>query len=176
MKLPLWILNQRPLTLMHARSSGSLIIYLSLFFSMCLSIIPLPNPIAVLMPSWTLLTLMYWGMALPHKVSIGTGWVTGLLFDALSGSILGQHALIFSITTFFSHTLYSRLRNYRIWQQAIFILFFLLLVRLLSLWVSQLNYPLETDYRYWLQVVISALSWPIIFSTLRLVRRRFRVQ
>jgi rod shape-determining protein MreD len=161
---------------MHARSSGSLIVYLSLFFSMCLSIIPLVNPIAALMPSWTLLTLMYWSIALPHKVSIGTGWVTGLLFDVLSGSLIGQHALIFSTTTFFSHKLYSRLRNYRVWQQAIFILFFLLLMRLLSLWISQLNYPLEPDYRYWLQVVISALCWPLIFSILRLVRRQFRVQ
>ncbi|MDX2426080.1 MAG: rod shape-determining protein MreD [Cycloclasticus sp.] len=161
---------------MHARSSGSLIIYLSLFFSMCLSITPFSNPIAAQMPSWTLLTLMYWSIALPHKVSIGTGWLTGLLFDVLSGSLIGQHALIFSITTFFGHTLYSRLRNYRVWQQAIFILFFLLLMRLLSLWISQLNYPLETDYLYWLQVVTSALIWPLIFSILRLVRRRFRVQ
>lgn len=161
---------------MHARSSGNVIIYLSLFFSMCLSIAPWSNSIAGLMPSWTLLTLMYWSIALPHKVSIGTGWVTGLLFDVLSGSIIGQHALIFSITTFFSHTLYSRLRNYLVWQQAIFILFFLLLMRLLSLWISQLNFPLNIDYQYWLQVVISALIWPIIFSILRRVRRRFRVQ
>ena len=143
---------------------------------MCLSIAPWSNSIVALMPSWTLLTLMYWSIALPHKVSIGTGWVTGLLFDVLSGSIIGQHALIFSITTFFSHSLYSRLRNYLVWQQAIFILFFLLLMRLISLWISQLDLPLNIDYQYWLQVAISALSWPIIFSILRRVRRRFRVQ
>jgi len=45
------------------------------------------------MPSWTLLAFMYWNIALPHKVSVGTGFITGLLFDTLIGSTLGQNAL-----------------------------------------------------------------------------------
>jgi len=108
---------------MHARSSGSSIIYLSLFIAMCFSVLPWTNQIATWMPNWTLLVLMYWSIALPHKVSIGTAFATGLLFDVLTGSSLGQNALIFSLTTFCSHTFYSRLRNYHVWQQAIFILF-----------------------------------------------------
>lgn len=143
---------------------------------MCMDIAPWPNHIASFMPNWTLLVLMYWNIALPHKISIGTGFVIGLLFDTLSGAALGQNALIFSIASFLSHTLYSRLRNYLVWQQAIIILFFLLLMQLLSLWISQFSYHFEVGIEYWLQALSSAIIWPFVFATLRLTRRRFRVQ
>jgi len=160
----------------HAKSSGGMVIYLSLFFAMSLNISPWPNQISNLMPNWTLLVLMYWNIALPHKVSVGTGFATGLLFDTLTGAALGQNALIFSIASFLSHTLYSRLRNYLIWQQAILILFFLLTMQLLALWISQFSYPSDASFQYWLPAVSSAIIWPIMFASLRLVRRRFKVQ
>ncbi|MEO1888748.1 MAG: rod shape-determining protein MreD [Cycloclasticus sp.] len=161
---------------MHARSSGGFIIYLSLFIAMCLSVAPWPNQLAIVMPSWTLLTLMYWNIALPHKVSVGTGFMTGLLLDVLTGSTLGQNALIFSIASFLSHTLYSRLRNYHVWQQACFILLFLLIMQLLSLWISRFTHYFDAGYGYWTQAFTSAMIWPVVFASLRLVRRRFRVQ
>lgn len=161
---------------MHAKSSGGFVIALSLFFSMCLSIVPWPNQIAIWMPNWTLLTLMYWSIALPHKVSVFTGFITGLLLDILTGNLLGQNALIFSTASFFSHALYSRLRNYRVWQQATFVLFFLLLMKFLSLWIDQLLTHTNAGYQYWLQAFSGAMLWPVIFASLRLIRRRFKVQ
>lgn len=143
---------------------------------MCLNITPWPNQFASLMPSWTLLILMYWSIALPHKVSVGTGFSIGILVDILTGSALGQNALIFSIASFLSHTVYSRLRNYHVWQQACFILLFLLAMRFLSFWIGLFSGHAIIGYQYWLQAFISALIWPAIFACLRLTRRRFRVQ
>lgn len=143
---------------------------------MCLNILPWPNSIAIFMPNWTLLILMYWSIALPHKVSIGTGWVTGLLFDVLTESTLGHNALLFSIVAFFGHTFYSRLRNYLVWQQACLIVLFFLLLQLLSSWVSQLDSTVNVGSLYWLQPLTSGVLWPIMFSILRLIRRRFNIQ
>jgi len=161
---------------MRTKSSGTLALYLSLFTAMALSIVPWPNTVASIMPNWVLLSLMYWCIALPHKVSVGTSWTVGLLVDALSDSLLGQNALIYSIAALFAHKLYLRLRNYRVWQQAIFILVFLLFMQLLSLWISQLANTRGSGYTYWYQPVSSAIVWPIMFLLLRLVRRRFNVQ
>jgi len=161
---------------MRTKSSGTFTLYLSLVIAMGLSIIPWSNTVTSMMPNWALLALMYWSIALPHKVSVGTAWVLGLLVDTLSGSLLGQNALIFSLAAFFAHKLYLRLRNYRIWQQALFILFFLLLIQLISLWISQLSGAGNSSYQYWYQPLSSAIAWPVIFLLLRLVRRRFNVQ
>lgn len=145
---------------------------------MGLSIIPWPNSLACYMPNWVLLSLMYWCIALPHKVSVGTGWITGLLVDALSDSLLGQNALIFSIIAFFAHKLYLRLRNYRLWQQAMFILLSLLAMQLLSLLISHLaeNQGYKHNYSYWYQAISSATAWPLVFFLLRNIRRRLNVQ
>jgi len=164
---------------MHTKKpSGSSVLYLTLFAAMGLSIIPWPSPIACYMPNWILLSLMYWCIALPHKVSVGTGWTTGLLVDALSDSLLGQNALIFSIIAFFAHKLYLRLRNYRLWQQAMFILLSLLTMQLLSLMISHLadNKYYNNNYSYWYQAASSAIAWPLMFFLLRNIRRRFNVQ
>lgn len=161
---------------MHAKSSGGHVIYLSFFFSMCLTVLPWSNQVATFMPHWTLMTLMYWSIALPYKVSIGTGFMIGLLFDVLTGSLLGLNTLAFCIAAFLSHTMYSQIRNYLIWQQAGFLLFFFLSIQLLMLWITQLASSTNTDYTYWFQALTSALLWPFVFATLRLTRRRFRVQ
>jgi len=161
---------------MRTKSSGTLALYLSLLAAMGLSIAPWPNTIAYMMPNWVLLSLMYWCIALPHKVSVGTCWSVGLLVDTLSDSLLGQNALIYSIAALFAHKLYLRMRNYRVWQQAIFILFFLSFMQLLSLWISQLANANGSGYAHWYQPISSAVVWPIMFLLLRLVRRRFNVQ
>jgi len=161
---------------MHANSSGGIIIALTIFFSMCLCIAPWPDQAAILMPNWTLLTLMYWSIALPHKISIFSGFIVGLLFDVLTGSLLGQQALIFSMTAFFCHSFYSRFRNYRIWQQSILILIFLVSIKLLFLWIERFTLHTGYTYQHGLQVLISSMSWPVVFASLRSVRRRFRVQ
>lgn len=142
---------------------------------MCLSVLPWSNTLAYLMPNWVLLTLVYWCIALPHKVSVGTGWTSGLLVDALSGSLLGQNALIYSLAAFLAHKLYLRLRHYHIWQQATFILFFLLFMQLLALWINQLSEQQYNNYRYWYQPISSAIIWPFVFLLLRTIQRQFKV-
>ena len=161
---------------MYANSSGRLIIYFSLFLSMCLNISPWSNQIGLIMPNWTLLVLMYWSMALPHKIGIGIGWLTGLLFDVLTGSIIGKNALLFSIAIHSSKKLYPRIRHYEVWQQTVLILSFFLIIQMFAQWINQLSYPAHTGHYYWLQAVSSTLACPIVFALLRLTRQRYKIR
>ena len=64
------------------------------------------------------LILIYWCIALPHRVGIATGLVAGLGVDVLEGAILGQNALAMVVVALLSLLLYQRLRVYSILQQA----------------------------------------------------------
>ncbi|RMG27723.1 MAG: rod shape-determining protein MreD, partial [Gammaproteobacteria bacterium] len=73
------------------------IILLSLFTAWVLSVLPLPEAFRPWRPEWPLLVLVYWSLALPHRVNLGTAWITGLVQDLLVGTLLGQHALAYAV-------------------------------------------------------------------------------
>ena len=62
-----------------------------------LEIMPWPNDFQGYRPTWVVLVLLYWALALPDKVSVGTAFVVGIIWDLVVGSILGIHALVLSI-------------------------------------------------------------------------------
>lgn len=158
-----------------AQRHGGAIIFLSLTVALLLTIVPLPEDLRLLRPDWVLLVLIYWAMALPHRVGVGIGWIMGLINDVLTGMLLGQHALAYCLVIFLTLKLHQRLRLYPLWQQAQSILVLLTLSQLLLLWINgMIGRPLHS-WLYWAPSVLGALLWPVLFVFLRGLRRAFRV-
>ena len=157
------------------RHHGGGIIFFSLAVALLLTSVPLPDDVRILRPDWVLLALIYWSMALPHRVGVGTGWLLGLVVDALTGTLLGQHALAYSLVIFLTLKLHQRLRLYPLWQQALSVLVLLSLGQLLLLWINgMIGRPIHS-WLYWLPSLVGALLWPFLFVILRGLRRAFRV-
>ena len=160
---------------MSGAAPGRLIIAVTIAIAMLLMILPIPEWARPYRPQWVTLVLLYWSIALPHRVGVGSGFVSGVILDVLTGTLLGQHALGLSIVTFIAIQLHQRIRVFPFWQQSLGILVLLLVDHLLALWVIGATHGVAPDLSYWLVPVIGALLWPWIFVTLRKVRRHFKV-
>lgn len=158
------------------RHHGGIIILLSFALAMLLTIIPLGDSLQNLRPDWVTLTLIFWCLSLPDRVSVGSGFTAGLFLDTLEGTLLGQHALALSLIAYASARLHQRIRVYPPWQQSLTVLLLLLLHQLLTLWIdSTIGRPLA-GISFWLPSLISALLWPIYSQILTSLRINFSVQ
>ena len=67
-------------------------IWISFIFAMALAVTPMPESLMYARPAWVPLLLVYWIMT-TSKVGLLTAWILGVMLDALTGALLGHHAL-----------------------------------------------------------------------------------
>jgi len=152
---------------------GYSIILATLLISLVLSVLPMPENLQLYRVQWTALVLVYWCMAVPEKVGVGFAFVTGLLLDILTGTLLGQHALGLSVVGFITLKTYRRVRVFPLWQQSVFVVALLVVERLLFFWVDgTIGRPAKTA-ESWVAPLLGGLIWPWLFIVMRDLRRRF---
>ncbi|WP_421869360.1 rod shape-determining protein MreD [Motiliproteus sp.] len=154
---------------------GSWVILLSFMLALMLTEIPMPEPMEWGRPQWTVLVLIYWVAALPHRVGPWYAWIVGLLLDILQGSLLGIHALSLALVAVLMKSLHQRFRMYPVWQQALLVLVLVGLYQLLLNWGQALGGAKSDSLLFLLPSLVSAFFWPWIFVLLRSIRRALKV-
>ena len=96
-----------------------------------LNIVPLGRVPA--MPDFLALVLVFWNVHQPRRVGVGVAFVFGLLMDVHSGAVLGQHALAYTLLSFFAVTIHRRLLWFTVPSQALQILPLFLAAQAVSL-------------------------------------------
>lgn len=152
---------------------NALTIAVSVLVALILTIIPLPGWGEALRPAWVALVVFYWVLALPERFNIGWAWIIGLLMDALTGSLLGAHALALVLVAVLASRWHLKMRMYPLWQQSIGVGLALVLYALLLFWIGGIAGHLNRPLVRFLPVAISALIWPWVYAVLRRVRQRF---
>ena len=61
--------------------------------ALLLSVVPLPAAIAPFRPDWVAVVLLYWCLVEPGRYGLFSAFGIGLVLDAKTGSLLGQHPL-----------------------------------------------------------------------------------
>ena len=147
-------------------------VILTILAAILLSILPIPKWATPFWPVWPLLALIYWCLALPEKYGIKFAWCIGILMDLLKNTLIGQHALAYTLTIYMVAYFYPRFRIHSLLEQSIGISIFLFPYFFLTIWIEGMLYPQTITWQQWTPIISSALLWPWVFSILRLVRHR----
>ncbi|GMR03644.1 MAG: rod shape-determining protein MreD [Gammaproteobacteria bacterium] len=143
--------------------------------ALILNVIPVPVWAEQFRPDWAALILIYWCLATPTRVGVGSGWMVGLALDVLYGSLLGQNALAKALVAYLAVKFHLQLRMFPRWQQAVSVLILLAINQLVVVWIRGVIGQAPDSFSYWLSSIIGMLIWPWLFVILRDVRRRVHV-
>jgi rod shape-determining protein MreD len=127
---------------------------------------------AVWAPDLLALVLVFWGVHQPQRVGIGAAFVFGLLMDVHQGSVLGQHALAYSVLSYFAITIHRRLLWFSVPSQAVHVLPLLFAAHLVQLTVRMLLGGTFPGFLMLLAPLLEALLWPLVSVILLLPQRR----
>ena len=134
-------------------------VWLTLLCALALNLIPLGRVDA--MPDFLALVLVFWNVHQPRRVGVGLAFVFGLLMDVNAGALLGQHALAYTLLSFFAVTIHRRLSVFTPPAQA---------VQILPLWYAShavsviIRMAVGDAFPGWqilLAPVFESLLWPI---------------
>ncbi|MBA3987630.1 MAG: rod shape-determining protein MreD [Idiomarina sp.] len=152
-----------------------MVVYLTLLAGLILAVMPMSAGLQAWRPEWALMIVIYWVIALPHRVNIGTCFVIGLATDVLLGSHLGIHAAAYSLIGFIFANHYKRVRNFSLSQQGLFILVMVMVERSIVYLVEYYVNNAQMTSSYFFPALSSAVIWPWLFLLMRKIRRRFGV-
>ena len=159
------------------KSNGVWVIILSFFLAYLLAIVPFPEWAMNYRPEWVPMVLIYWVMALPYRVGIGSAWCAGLILDILEGSVLGLNATGLVIIAYVTASIHLRFRMFSSIQQSGLVLVLLGINLFLSHWLEVIaGYTAASDMMFIMGALTSAVLWPALFQLLRQIRRGFEVR
>ena len=161
---------------MQDRPHSIWVIFLSFFLAYLLAIVPFPEWAMNYRPEWVPIVLIYWTMALPYRIGIGSAFAAGLVLDVLEGSTLGVNALALVIVAYVALSLHQRMRMFSSVQQSGLVLVLVGLNLMLCNWLQIVTgQSVSSNLMFLMAALTSAVIWPSLFQLLRQIRRSFDV-
>jgi rod shape-determining protein MreD len=124
------------------------------------------------MPDVLAIALVFWNVHQPRRVSVGLAFAFGLLTDVHHGSLLGQHALSYTLLGYGAVSMHRRLLWFGVVEQALQVLPLFLAAHLVSLAVRMIAGDMWPGGWLFLAPVLEALLWPLMSLLLLAPQRR----
>ena len=124
------------------------------------------------MPDLLAVTLVFWSVHQPLRIGVVAAFLFGLAVDVHQTSLLGQHALAYTILSFFAITIHRRLLWFTVPSQAVQVLPLFAFSHLIELAIRMIGGGAFPGWSVLLAPVIEAALWPVVSVLLLLPQRR----
>ena len=123
-------------------------------------------------PDLLALVLVFWAVHQPLRVGIGTAFFFGICMDVHQSSLLGQHALAYSLLSYGAVSLHRRLPGFGLLTQALHVLPLFVAAHVASLLVRMAVGGMWPGWGLALAPLFEAMLWPLACLLLLAPQRR----
>lgn len=123
-------------------------------------------------PDFLALVLVFWNVHQPRKVGIGIAFLFGLMMDVHDGSLLGEHALAYSLLSYAAIGLHRRVPWFGLAAQMLHLVPLFLLALLVIMLVRMAVGAPFPDISFFAQAFSTTLLWPLADWLLLAPQRR----
>lgn len=145
-------------------------IWFSLLFAFAVNLVPIGKTTA--MPDLLALTLVFWNVHQPRRVGVGAAFAFGVMMDVHDGALLGQHALAYTLLSYFAITIHRRLLWFTVLSQAVQILPLFFAAHAVSVIIRLIAGGVFPGWELMLAPVFEAMLWPVATWMLLAPQRR----
>ena len=145
-------------------------IWVSLLLALACNILPWGRWAGV--PDVLAVAVVFWNVHQPLRVGVGAAFMFGLVMDVHQGALLGQHALAYTLLSFFAITVHRRLLWFTTASQAVQVLPLFITGHAVSVLVRVLSGAAFPGWAVVLAPVFESMLWPLVSFVLLAPQRR----
>lgn len=123
-------------------------------------------------PDFLAISLVFWGVHQPQRVGMGAAFIFGLLMDVHQGSVLGQHALAYSVLSFLAISIHRRLLWFTVPSQSLQVFPLMVAAHVVEMTVRLMVGGNAPSWLIVFAPLAEALLWPLATIVLLMPQRR----
>ena len=147
-----------------------LFMWFTLLLAFAFNLVPIGRNPAL--PDMLALVLVFWNVHQPRRVGLGAAFVFGLLMDVHDSAVLGQHALAYTLLSFFAITIHRRLLWFTVPSQAVQVFPLFVAAHAIQLAIRMMAGGTFPGWTILLAPVLEGLLWPVVSVFLLAPQRR----
>ncbi|MDQ1237335.1 MAG: rod shape-determining protein MreD [Wigglesworthia glossinidia] len=151
------------------------IVFLLFLVAFILQILPWPQDIYFLKPSWVYLIFSSLAIIFPEKINIGTGFTLGIILDLFIGLKFGVQTLSLSILAYLIFLKLEYFQKFSLLKQTYLIVYLLLIIKLIMIAYIYLINSVILKISFFGNILVDAIMWPWIFSLIKRIFIFFKI-
>jgi rod shape-determining protein MreD len=124
------------------------------------------------LPDLLLVTLLFWNIQQTQRIGMGAAFFFGLIMDVQTVSLLGQHALSYTLLSFIAIVIHRRILWFKTTTQALQLIPLFAISHLVQGILRYFFSNATTDWFALIAPLLEAALWPIISLSLLFPQRR----